>query len=212
MECNWDGGDCCGDNVNTEFCSNCDCLNSNVKICTTEKPCGLDEGDCNYDNECQPGLKCGENNCPVHLFNHSSIDCCYKQDECNVFETLVENAECPFQLILTLFNEAAKYIEIYIGYREVTYILNDDKVNGKSYWSGPDGNAIWNFNGIWFIGSSADIGSSEASLVLDFGSQCPHQGNGNWKFFKDGNWLDAGNDVQLKMMDTGLLSKSYFQI
>ena len=25
-ECNWDGGDCCGDNVNTEYCDFCDCL------------------------------------------------------------------------------------------------------------------------------------------------------------------------------------------
>ena len=24
-ECNWDGGDCCGDNVNTQWCSNCKC-------------------------------------------------------------------------------------------------------------------------------------------------------------------------------------------
>ena len=24
--CNWDGGDCCGDNVNTQFCSECQCI------------------------------------------------------------------------------------------------------------------------------------------------------------------------------------------
>ena len=24
--CEWDGGDCCGDNVNTQFCSACECL------------------------------------------------------------------------------------------------------------------------------------------------------------------------------------------
>ena len=210
MECNWDGGDCCGDNVNTQYCSHCDCLNSNVKICTAENPCGLDEGDCNYDNECQPGLKCGTNNCPVHLFYHSSIDCCYKQDECNLFETIVENAECPFQLILTLFNDAAKHQGIFEG----TYILNDGKVNGKSYWSGPKGNAIWydKDNADWNIGDSVHLGSSKASIYLDFGSQCPHQGNGNWKFFKAGNWLDAGNDVQIKMTDTGILSKLFFQI
>ena len=24
--CNWDGGDCCGGNVNTQFCTACECL------------------------------------------------------------------------------------------------------------------------------------------------------------------------------------------
>ena len=30
-ECDWDGGDCCGDDVNTIFCSECECLNPNFK-------------------------------------------------------------------------------------------------------------------------------------------------------------------------------------
>ena len=79
LECNWDGGDCCGDNIDTQFCSICDCLNGNVKLCTSENTCGHDEGDCNYDNECQPGLKCGTNNCPTSLPGFTTtIDCCYK--------------------------------------------------------------------------------------------------------------------------------------
>merc|ERR1712038_1230529 len=28
-ECGWDGGDCCGDNVNTQYCSACECLDPN---------------------------------------------------------------------------------------------------------------------------------------------------------------------------------------
>ena len=28
--CEWDGGDCCGDNVNTEYCSACVCLDPNA--------------------------------------------------------------------------------------------------------------------------------------------------------------------------------------
>ena len=78
MECNWDGGDCCGDNVNTQYCSHCDCLNGDVKVCTAENPCGHNEGDCNYDNDCQPGLKCGQGNCPAFLGYDQSIDCCRK--------------------------------------------------------------------------------------------------------------------------------------
>ena len=26
-ECDYDGGDCCGDNVNTDYCNDCQCLN-----------------------------------------------------------------------------------------------------------------------------------------------------------------------------------------
>ena len=26
MACNYDGGDCCGDNVNTNYCSECQCM------------------------------------------------------------------------------------------------------------------------------------------------------------------------------------------
>merc|ERR1719382_517091 len=29
MDCNYDGGDCCGPNVNTEWCSDCQCLDPN---------------------------------------------------------------------------------------------------------------------------------------------------------------------------------------
>ena len=46
--------------------------------CTIENPCGLDEGDCDFDNECQPGLTCGTNNCPTNLGLDATIDCCYK--------------------------------------------------------------------------------------------------------------------------------------
>ena len=29
--CDWDGGDCCGSNVDTEYCSACECLDPNFK-------------------------------------------------------------------------------------------------------------------------------------------------------------------------------------
>merc|ERR1719433_1441998 len=34
-ECGWDGGDCCGDNVNTQYCSACECLDPNAGGPTT---------------------------------------------------------------------------------------------------------------------------------------------------------------------------------
>ena len=34
-ECGWDGGDCCGDNVNTQYCSACECLDPSAGGPTT---------------------------------------------------------------------------------------------------------------------------------------------------------------------------------
>ena len=43
--------------------------------CTVEKPCGANEGDCDFNNQCGEGLICGVANCigPEHPLN---ADCC----------------------------------------------------------------------------------------------------------------------------------------
>ena len=45
-------------------------------FCASGIPCGEDEGDCDYHDECQDGLYCGYNNCLVSLGFDSEIDCC----------------------------------------------------------------------------------------------------------------------------------------
>ena len=47
--------------------------------CTPENKCGIDEGDCDNDNDCQDGLVCGSNNCSNKSGDdwESSDDCCY---------------------------------------------------------------------------------------------------------------------------------------
>ena len=86
VECEWDGGDCCGSNVNTLFCSACECLDPDPEIehfCSTENPCKGDEGDCDSDDECQGNFKCGTNNCPKALALDPEVDCCVElKDEC----------------------------------------------------------------------------------------------------------------------------------
>ena len=32
MECNYDGGDCCGDNINTQFCTECQCIGNGTTV------------------------------------------------------------------------------------------------------------------------------------------------------------------------------------
>ena len=57
------------------------CVNED-DFCTSENPCGQDEGDCDTHDECQDGLRCGTNNCPVSASMASDMDCCSVHDGC----------------------------------------------------------------------------------------------------------------------------------
>jgi len=51
--CNWDGGDCCGPNIGTAYCTECKCLDPNYVAPTTQAPkCGNEawKGDGNCDD------------------------------------------------------------------------------------------------------------------------------------------------------------------
>jgi len=76
--CEWDGGDCCGDNVNTDFCSACECLDPNANSGTESSTSTFgppptdcqpdwidddycDDGNNNEDCEWDGGDCCGSN-------------------------------------------------------------------------------------------------------------------------------------------------------
>merc|ERR1719483_141995 len=46
--------------------------------CSSSLPCGINEGDCDNDDECHPNLKCGRNNCPANF--PSTADCCFLEN------------------------------------------------------------------------------------------------------------------------------------
>ena len=50
-----------------------------VECCTKEHKCGIGEGDCDKDEECEGNLICGKNNCKSH-FSYDA-DCCYEPKE-----------------------------------------------------------------------------------------------------------------------------------
>ena len=50
-------------------------LNSDINCCTSANPCGINQGDCDYDYECSGDLRCGTDNCIGQGFP-SSYDCC----------------------------------------------------------------------------------------------------------------------------------------
>ena len=45
--------------------------------CSSDKPCKLNQGDCDHDGECEGDLICGMNNCGPN-FSWDSADCCMK--------------------------------------------------------------------------------------------------------------------------------------
>ena len=51
----------------------CDPAADDWTCCTEDAPCGLGQGDCDHDDECEGGLGCGHNNCGA---GHSGMDCC----------------------------------------------------------------------------------------------------------------------------------------
>ena len=56
-------------------------LGLNPEGCTSDNPCGDDEGDCDYDYQCRDNHKCGNNNCRSLLGLESYYDCCYGVEE-----------------------------------------------------------------------------------------------------------------------------------
>ncbi len=43
-----------------------------LNCCTIDKPCGIDEGGCNSDEDCFGGLTCGDENCEFHYDYYGS--------------------------------------------------------------------------------------------------------------------------------------------
>ena len=57
--------------------------------CSTDNLCGINQGDCDFDHQCQFGLKCGSNNCPASLGFDSEFDCCFQG--CKSHRILINN-------------------------------------------------------------------------------------------------------------------------
>ena len=191
QECNWDGGDCCGDNVNTDYCMHCDCLDGDVKICNAENPCGHYEGDCNSDNECQPGLKCGTENCPAFLGYDSSVDCCFNCS-CMMVEVFYATETQEYTFLPEIFG---------------CYMKSSEKVNGRNYYTSIayDGElGIWwekSLN-IWMIGSAKDKGTLKGLGYNNKNVEClPEHIDWNWVLYHNSNggeWKQVGKGLEVK--------------
>ena len=86
--CEWDGGDCCGDDVKTKYCKDCLCLDPNATsttTTTTPAPCTgtcynsswkddkwCDDGNNNCGCDWDGGACCGDN---VNTFYCTKCEC-----------------------------------------------------------------------------------------------------------------------------------------
>ena len=74
-------------------------MNGKIGFCACHS-CSELEGDCDFDNQCQKGLRCGSNNCPVSFGFDMHTDCCYStsigsEDFCTTDEPCeVDEGDC----------------------------------------------------------------------------------------------------------------------
>jgi len=65
------------------FCL-CSATRAAINCCTSANTCGVGEGDCDNNPDCQPGLVCGSNNCrQFHPAAPSWADCCWDPNTTN---------------------------------------------------------------------------------------------------------------------------------
>ena len=78
----------CGFN-NCPHNSSVDCCYAPVAgeedFCLSGIPCGVDDGDCDSDEECGDNLYCGSNNCPDTLGFQNGADCCFNKTSHTIF-------------------------------------------------------------------------------------------------------------------------------
>ena len=86
-------------------------------------------------------------------------------------------------------------------------------VNGRQYWTKENGNqAIW-YNDeidVWIFGEKEDLGTATGSIFTTFSNQCPNEVN-KWLYFADGDFVDAGSDIQIKCFVEGKETYKWIQ-
>ena len=82
------------------FSVNCaNVIDGEIGFCACHS-CSESGGDCDFDDQCQKGLKCGTNNCPASFGFDAHTDCCYDaivgdEDFCTLDKTCdVDEGDC----------------------------------------------------------------------------------------------------------------------
>ena len=51
--------------------------NGDIGYCACKESCTENKGDCDFNDQCRDGHRCGKNNCPNSYGFDSNTDCCY---------------------------------------------------------------------------------------------------------------------------------------
>ena len=231
---------------NVDCCSNAS--NGDAKFCTKTKPCDIDEGDCNFHNECIEGLVCGFNtNCPDYLgFNSTNINCCYNatlgdEEFCTVDNPCGINEgdcdvdsecqlglgcgsnNCPASVVVGLSNNHPEkvvdccsaccqninvthsndYVKTIYENLYGTYSVDGTDNHQRQYYLQDDNGyyGIWwcNENENWITGLATNMGTCGSWFAsADKSNTCPDSFGYDWK------WYDYVNGAVLTSAGKGL--------
>ena len=73
------GLDNCPESLGYKSTTDCcyEVLFGDEDFCTIDFPCGIDEGDCDFDYECETGLMCNiDNDCSYNFGLNYKVHCC----------------------------------------------------------------------------------------------------------------------------------------
>ena len=73
------------------------------KFCTIDKPCEINEGDCDSNDECKSHLFCGLNNCQDSLGFSSSLDCCEPKGDKTLLIIFQAIVYIIYQILLSIY-------------------------------------------------------------------------------------------------------------
>ena len=154
----------------------------------------MNQGDCDFDHQCQFGLKCFSNNCPTNSSYETTDDCCTDEDGFTTF--LIESC---------VFNYCQDGIEAYYGTetQQYTYTsiyghydLQLGNVNGRPYFKKGNYGLWWNGVEDWWIGYDSKKGQSIGFAYYTKDVFCPHQlTDRNWRLYDGSDWKAAGKDL-----------------
>ena len=78
------------------------------------------------------------------------------------------------------------------------YTKANGLASGMPYWMQSDGtNALWFVDGRWRISNQSDLGTDIQVLYSTNSPPCPESVGSHWKYFDDGEWLNAQENATM---------------
>jgi hypothetical protein len=171
--CFFDGGDCCGSNVNTDWCIVCQCLEGGgggSGGITTPSGTTID-GDCNQ-----------------------FIGDGYCDDINNNLACTFDGGDCCLIVRISLTNELLNAgLEFLNGDYELSIMLN-----GQTSWINGE-YAIWYYSGYWVVGNLVDIGSNAIYMHTSNDFYGLTDEENEWNYLDGSSWIPPTDqsDIQI---------------